>query len=324
MKRRLIKQGVGALTITLPKEWISKCRLEAGDEIDMEEHDKTLFLRTDGKSKSLLKKIINIDNFNQPLIWRHIISAYRLGYDEIIVKFSDINKVYDIKFSSLGALEKRGKMGVIEVVQDVVSRCIGLEVIDQEDNFCVVKDLGETSEKEFDNTLRRIFFLLLSMAEDSLEGFIDVKKNLKQTVISSDTNIDRFQDFCLRVLNKKCYKIYNKTSLIYSVLLMLESIGDEYKRIALHHAEMKNTKTNQRLIDIYEDVNKLLNLYYELFYKFDEKKINDIYEFDERLHKDIEASKLRLNDIEKEILHHLKKIRKFIMDLLQLKIDLEI
>lgn len=323
MRRRLIKQGIGALTVTLPKNWVSKHNLNAGDEIEMEEYERTLLLKTEGKSNALTKTIINIDNLIQPLIWRYIISAYRLGYDEIIVKFSNIDKIYDVRLSSLGILEKKGKMGVIEIIQDVVSRCIGAEVIDQEDNFCVIKDLGETSEKEFDNTLRRIFLLLLSMAEDSLEGFKNMKKNLKQIVQSNDTNIDRFVDFCLRVLNKRGYKEYNKTSVIYSIILLLEFTGDEYKRIAIHHSEIKNAEVSQRLISIYENVNKLLNLYYEFFYKFDEKKAIEAYEFDERLHKEIENSKSRLNEKEKEILHHLKKIRRYVIDLLQLRIDLE-
>ncbi len=322
MRRRLIKQGGGALTVTLPKNWISRYGLGAGDEIEIEEHERSLFLKTEGTGNVLTKKIINIDNFNQPLIWRHIISAYRLGYDEIIVKFSDINKIYDVKLSSVGALEKKGKIGVIEIIQDVISRCIGLEVIDQEENFCIIKDLGETSEKELDNTLRRIFLLVLSMAEDSLEGFKDMKKNLRQIVQSNDTNIDRFVDFCLRVLNKRGYKQYNKTNVIYSIILLLEFIGDEYKKIAIHHSEMKNVKISRGLIDIYEDVNKLLHWYYEFFYKFDEKRAIEIYEFDEKLRKNIKSSKL--SEEEKEILHHLKKIRRYVIDLLQLKIDLEI
>jgi len=324
MRRKLIKQGIGALTITLPKNWTSKYGLEGGDEIEMEEHEKTLLLKTEGKSSVLAKKVIKIDNLTQSLIWRYIISAYRLGYDDIIIKFSDIEKVYDIRLSSLGVLEKKGKMGTIEVIQDVVSRCIGLEVIDQGDDFCIIKDLGETSEKEFDNTVRRIFLLLLSMAEDSLKGFKNIRKNLRQSVQSSDANIDRFEDFCLRVLNKRGYKEFNKTSIIYSIILLLEFIGDEYKRIAIHHSEMKDTRISQRLTDIYENVNKLLNLYYELFHKFNEGKAIEIYEFNDRLDKDIEASNLRLNDEEKEILHHLKKIRRYVTDLLQLKIDLEL
>lgn len=320
MKRKLIKQGIGALTITLPKEWISKYGLKAGDEINMEEYEKTLLLKTEGGGGVLRKTTIDIDNLSQILIWRYLMSAYRLGYDEITIKFSNIEKNYDIKLSSLGVLEKKMKMSTLEVIQDVVNRFIGLEIIDQGKNYCIIKYLGETSEKEFDITLRRIFLLLLSVAEESLIGLNKKTRNIKY-VCNIDVNIDKFTDFCLRVLNRNGYKELNKTNSIYSIIILLEFIGDEYKKISLHVYNSK-IKINPKLIDIYYDINKLLNLFYELFYKFDEKRAAEIYDLNEELTN--RTNYLKLNDEEKGILHHLKKIKRYIIDLIQLKIDLEI
>lgn len=321
MKRKLIKQGIGALTITLPKDWISKHGLKAGDEIEMEEIEKNLLLRTEGKRGILRKTIIDIDNFSQALIWRYLMSAYRLGYDEITIKFSNIEKIYDIKFSSLDVLESRIKMSTMEVIQDIISRFIGMEIIEHGKNYCVIKDLGETSEKEFDNSLRRIFFLLLSMAEESLSNLKQKTQNIKNSIVNIDTIIDKFTDFCLRVLNKMGYKKLNKTNSIYSIILLLEFIGDEYKKIVVHTNSSK-IKFDSKLINTYEDVNKLLNLFYELFYKFNEKGIAEIYDLDEQLANKINS--LKLNNEEKEILHHLKKIKRYITDLVQLRIDFEI
>lgn len=320
MKRKLIKQGIGALTITLPKEWISKYNLKAGDEIEMEEIEKNLLLRTEGKRGILRKITIDIDNLNQVLIWRYLTSAYRLGYDEITLKFSNIEKNYDIKLSSLIVLEKKAKMSTLEVIQDIVNRFVGLEIIDHEKNYCVIKDLGETSEKDFEITLRRIFLLLLSMTEESLLG-LKKAKNTKNIVRSIDINVDKFTDFCLRVLNKMGYKKSNKTNSIYSIIILLEFIGDEYKKISIHTYDSK-LKIDSKLINIHEDINKFLNLFYELFYKFNEKRIAEIYDLDEQLTNEINS--LKLNNEEKEILHHLKKIKRYITDLVQLRIDFEI
>lgn len=320
MKRKLIKQGIGALTITLPKEWISKYGLRAGNEINLEEYEKTLLLKTEGGSSVLRKTIIDIDNLSQTLIWRYLMSAYRLGYDEITIKFSNIEKNYDIKLSSLGVLEKKMRMNTIEVIQDIANRFIGLEIIDQGKNYCVIKYLGEISEKEFDITLRRIFLLLLSMAEESLSGLNKKTKNVKY-VCNIDVNIDKFTDFCLRVLNKNGYKKLNKTNSIYSIILLLEFIGDEYKKIVLHVCNSK-TKFDHKLINIYADINKLLNLFYELFYKFNEKMAAEIYDLDEELTNKINY--LKLNGEVKEILHHLKKIKRYITNLMQLRIDIEV
>ena len=167
MKRKLIKQGMGALTITLPRSWISKYELKSGDEVEVDEQEKTLLLRLDGKSDILRKTEISIDNFDQVLIWRFFTGVYRSGYDEIILRFSDIEKFYEVELSSFGILEKKIKIRTIEVIQDVVSRCVGMEIVNQGKNFCVIKDLGETGEKKFDDALRNFFLFLLSMADES-------------------------------------------------------------------------------------------------------------------------------------------------------------
>ena len=65
MKRKLIKQGTGALTITLPKSWVSKYELKSGDEVEVDEQERILLLKLDGKSDTLRKTEINIDNFDQ-------------------------------------------------------------------------------------------------------------------------------------------------------------------------------------------------------------------------------------------------------------------
>ena len=324
MKRKLIKQGMGALTITLPRSWISKYELKSGDEVEVDEQEKTLLLRLDGKSDILRKTEISIDNFDQVLIWRFFTGVYRLGYDEVTLKFSNIEKVYDVELSSFGILEKKIKMKTIEVIQDVVSRCIGMEIVNQGKNFCVIKDLGETSEKKFDDVLRRIFLLLLSMADDSLKESKENAKSLKSSISIIDNNVDKFTDFCLRLLNKKGYKDFRKISTIYAIILLLEFVGDEYKKIASHMSESRINKINSELINIYDKINKQLNLFYELFYKFEEKRIIEICKLDKQLIADINKLLPKLNNDEMKVIHHLKKIRRSMIDLLQLRIDLEV
>ena len=133
-----------------------------------------------------------------------------------------------------------------------------------------------------------------------------------------------FTDFCLRLLNKKGYRDFRKVSTIYAIILLLEFVGDEYKKIASHVSELKTNKINSKLNSIYERVNKLLNLFYELFYKFEEKKLIEICKLDKESISDIKILLLKLSDEEKEVIHHLKKIRRIIVDLLQLRIDLEV
>ena len=47
MRRKLVKQGVNALTVTLPAKWIEKKGLKAGDEIDVVEEENKIEIYSD-------------------------------------------------------------------------------------------------------------------------------------------------------------------------------------------------------------------------------------------------------------------------------------
>ena len=79
---------------------------------------------------------------------------YRKGYDEIRVKFNKPTTKH----------HKIGKdVTVVSSIHKEVGRLNGLEVIQQKENFCLIKDISEGNIKEFDNVLRRIFLLLVDM-----------------------------------------------------------------------------------------------------------------------------------------------------------------
>lgn len=323
MKRKIVKHGSNTLTVSLPAKWCKQFNIKNGDEIEIEEQNTYLLLKLERKNEELKKIIINIDNLTQSLIWRSFIAAYRSGYDEIIMKFSDIERKYEVELSGLKILEKKIKMDTIEIIQDVTSRCIGMEIIEQENNLCVIKGLGETSEKEFGSALRRIFLLILSMAEDS---FLEIKKpskSLKYIIWSADKSVDKFTDFCLRILNKKGYKDFRKTNCIYSIIILLEFIGDEYKRIVSHINESKKD-ISPELKKIFGDINQILNFFYLIFYRFEDKKAVEINELEREISEKIKRSYKIFSNEEIEILHHLKKIKRGIIDLLQLTIELNL
>src|SRR3989338_2463651 len=95
------------------------------------------------------------------LILYYIQNLYRMGYDEIKVVFNDpITK----------HLRKNEAVTVISVLHKEANRLIGYEIIQQRDNFVVIKDISTTSIKEFDNVLRRIFLLLSDTSSDLFQG----------------------------------------------------------------------------------------------------------------------------------------------------------
>ncbi|PIN77380.1 hypothetical protein COV16_06875, partial [Candidatus Woesearchaeota archaeon CG10_big_fil_rev_8_21_14_0_10_34_8] len=51
MQRKLIKQGDGALTVTLPKKWTKEKNLEAHDIVDIDETEDGIVISAVGKKK---------------------------------------------------------------------------------------------------------------------------------------------------------------------------------------------------------------------------------------------------------------------------------
>lgn len=225
-------------------------------------------------------------------------------------------------FLYIGDKGKELVLSPIEVIQAMINRCIGVEIIDQKENQCVVKEMGETTYKEFDNALRRIFLLLLTLSDETLRS---VKSHKKTDFLRSsymiDTNMDRFTDFCFRVLNKRGYQDFRKTPVMYTTIFLLEMIGDEFKKIGIHILEAK--KITPKIESLFQIQHDQLRRYYSLFYTFSKEKCLGIYEEDKKGHSCDTDLFDSLNSDEKEILHHLKKIGVYLTSLTELRIDLE-
>lgn len=332
MKRKIIKQGHSTLTITLPNKWAKDLKLNAGDEVDIFESDGTIIVN--GKQKSQPKTTtIDITGLRVPMIWRFFQSAYREGYDEIKVVFDPNQKVcegaYDyyashFEYARMG--EKNPKIPTTEMLQGLINRFIGVAIIDQRDNYCIVKEMGELTSKEFNNSLERIFILILELFDKIISiikendiGDISVCKVIHQM----DTNIDRFIDYCCRINNRINDSNFQKNKpVMFSTLFILELLGDEFKYLARHLAASK--KRVVEILPFAQRVRDHFELYHQLFYKFDRKKAvefgeNDFQVYNEHFKWKEESS----NSDVRSIRRHLMQISKFIFCLMELRIEME-
>jgi len=329
MKRRIIKQGHNTLTITLPSNWAKKFNLKAGNEIDLLEKENGLFLTVD-KINSEEKRIeIDITKMDIPTIWKNFMAAYREGYDEVYVKFdpkSQLESPY--KFMTQHRLDLRyrthsEKKSISRVLQGFVDRFIGFEIIEHGKNFILIKDMGEPTSKEFDNSLRRVFLLLKQMSEETAEA-IETKNPLQLTMLHDiDINLDKFHDYCIRVLNKIGNKEQRKISLLFSTLYLIEMTGDEFKNIAFHLVHDFQKSRLKNIKGLCDFVREQINNYYDLFYKFDEEKVRKISELDQRTYIEFPNWYSKATESEKEIFHHLRMIGRYINSLMELRIEME-
>lgn len=331
MKRRIIKQGHNTLTVTLPSKWVASHGVKPGNEVEITEQDNALVISTSGNGMASSSITLDISGLSAPLIWRYISSAYRAGYDEIAVtgigsgkkalysafSYNTLEYLKDGSHSQTSSLD----MSPMETVSAVVNRLIGVEIIDQKPDYCLIKDLSDVSDKEFENALRRIFILVQTEADNIREGFTGKPEGLKSIHIV-DTNLDRFEDFCFRVLNKKGYSTLRKTSIMHSLIFTLEMIGDELKKIAIHMLDNKGSYT-QAVKELFDVQVQQIQHFYKLFYKFDKQLAVDIYEADRKGSELIEKLRPKLSSFERdELLHHFKKIGIYVLSLTELSIDM--
>ncbi|MFA4953211.1 MAG: AbrB/MazE/SpoVT family DNA-binding domain-containing protein [Candidatus Pacearchaeota archaeon] len=331
MKRKIIKQGHNTLTITLPTDWAKKLNLNSGDEVDVCENSGSLMIN--GKQHLQAQSTtIDITGFSVPMIWRFFQSAYREGYDEIKLVYDPNKKnqegAFDFYTSQL-AYEKMGEKKqykpVIDMIHELVSRFVGVEIIEHGRGYCVIREMGELSAKEFDNSLRRIFLLIDELFEDinyKIENNIIGDINICKEIHTIDRSVDRFVDYCCRINNKINDSSFQKNKpIMFSTLFLLEMLGDEFKYIGTHLASTK--KKIDEVLSFANIVREHFNLYYHLFYKFDRETAIKFGENDFKIYNDHFMWKESKNKDAASIRRHLMQISKFIFCLMELRIEME-
>jgi phosphate uptake regulator len=335
MRRKVIKQGHNTLTITLPSGWSKDNNIKPGNELFLKEDGNKLYIST---KKNGEHERVNVDvtGMDIPLIWKYFMSIYREGYDEIRVNF-DPNVRYDspYKFFSHEKIDHKYTTSIkktpMEILREITNRFIGLEIIEQHRDNCIIKNMVEFSSKEFDVTLRRIFLLIKHMFDVINESIKTNNPDLVINIHDEDINIDKFHDYCSRILNKTGLQNSRKHSLYFSTLYLLELIGDELKSASHHLLSLEKNKKMNNLRPLAQPTVDIFSLYYNLFYNFSKEKVIEISELDKKSYftlpdayqKSKKTGKSNLDDDEREVFNHFRRIMRFVNALTELRIEME-
>lgn len=246
MKRSVILMGGKTYVLSLPSQWIKRYSIQKGEELDIEEKGNALFVRTDKRSTT---KEIEID-FSplDKVLGRAVGAIYKAGYGRA-----------KIHFKTQEQLDK---------IEDTLKRTlIGFEITKQDKNYVLVENLADLKSEEFDASLKRLFFSLENMHEETLAALSSLDTKALEKVIEKDGNINRLADFCRRVINSGEAKFLEKPGVLYYVVEQLERIGDMYKSFA-QMALAKEISFSPELKLFFLDIGKLFTHYRTLFYKF--------------------------------------------------------
>ena len=312
IKRKVIQIANSTQLISLPRKWSQKYGVKKGEELEVEEQGNKIIISIEGGVK-LKSREIDVTGLDRTSILYYIQSLYRIGHDEITVKF---NEPYTIH------LRTNEKKSVVAVIHEIVGRFTGFEIVQQKENYCVIKDISEISLKDFDVALRRIFLLLLDVNKDLLEGVKNDDRILIETIDEKHNSVMKFVSYCLRIINKKGYTEPHKITIIYHIIANLDKVVDVIKYSARYLID-HNVKLKKESKTFLEPIHLSIDYYYDFFYKFDMKKVSMMYANRDKTTKLIAKNVKKLPQQDLAYICNLSSMLELICDITDARISLE-
>ncbi|MBI4148237.1 hypothetical protein HY490_03010 [Candidatus Woesearchaeota archaeon] len=298
--RKVIHQGKGTLTMSLPSKWTRELGITPGDELGVEQRGLQLVVSPSVGRRRGKKTEIDLKGLSKGLVYVVMNNCYIRGDDEVKLL--------------LDSPEQH------QAVLDGISQLIGFEIVEHSQKSCTIAELALSEREEFDTLLRRIFLILLSMADDGASELAKKKPAPLIPIAQRDHTVNKLVAYCLRVLNKKGGVDVNKAMHLYTTLTLLEQLGDQYSRF-YHEVNAVKPTTAQ----LCRRIATLLRQFYELFYTFNKTKASAIKDERDRLRKEINTTfpKLKTRD-DLLALHHLRQIGDLIIDLQKFQMAMQI
>ncbi len=212
----------GTFLISLPKKWARANGLEKGSLLRIDErHDGSLTILPHFESKKPLETIVLLPSAH---LQRDLIGRYLLGYDLIRIASKDMISLSDR-----------------DRVKSIVSRLIGLEIMEEDAYRIVIQCLLEPSSLIPDMVLRREYTIALSMYKDATTAILKRDRQLARVVSDRDDEVDRLYFLLVRLLRSAvqnpslggALEITPIECLDYRITAnLVESVGDSSVEIA--------------------------------------------------------------------------------------------
>lgn len=255
--RKIIQFGKTSFVISLPKQWVRKNNLSKGDLISlMQEKDNLVVCARERKKIHEASSVtVNTETKELPEIKAEIVSAYLANHDVITVKGRNLADLsIDIK----------------KIVRDLM----GFEMVEQEAGRIVAKDLMNTEEVDVGSLIRRVDIIVRSMIKDSTAG---LHEDYYESIFHRDKDVNKLVLMLKRVIKLALDEPYvaskmkkgNKELLRdWNIVCLLESVGDEVKRVSRIFRKMEKGKNKIK------EANKILGeKYFEIMRAYHKKDL---------------------------------------------------
>ena len=293
MKRKLIQHGMSSLTVSLPKKWVDSNNLSKGDEVEVDTSSGNAVVSAE---KSYRKKKIDVDVSNSsPMIRKMIGACFKSGYDEIHVRFSSHEE--------------------LKAVQELIrEQFAGFEIISQSRNSITVKNLSKASFEEFQNTLKRFFFVVDCMASDFSKALEKDDFDWMMSISLQKIESDKFADYCRRAINMGADISTARTAPLYTIVEQIEKAADRYKDLCLLIAKNK-IKPGKDIKSIASSIVEFQKEFHSIFSKFDMKKMPGFGREKEKIQGNINKAIVKCKKDEIKVVSLLDRVLNILFDL---------
>jgi len=281
MRRRVVKHGEATLTMSLPAKWVKKLGIKPKTEIEVKEDGDNLIISAE-KSQPTESAEIDIKDYKKTG-FRNIVSYYRKGCDELKLNYDDPDYLKRIE-------------------QCLSEELLGFEIVKQGKNWCLIKDVSGTKKEEFDALFKRLWHIIHSITEICYECITRQDHALLESLETLDKRVNKFSNYCIRILVKRGYHNHKNIPLLYRILRALEELSDQYKYFCQIFVK-RNIKADTKIIKLLAKINKNYEIFSRVFYKYEPQVLEELFKSNKEIFTLVD--KLFTANIDKEQLHYI-------------------
>lgn len=264
-------------------------------------------LITTNKGFEIKKTEIDVSKLNG-MIKDILYGLYKVGFEEVKLMYHDPKDT--------------------EKIQKVLrNEMIGFEIIEQRNDYCIIKSVAGGFETEFDNMFRRTFLLLKAMAEDILKSMEKGDSSLIPSIKLNEVSTNKYTSFCTRIIQKKGYKDMRRSILMYMIVEEIEKTADEYKYLCDYFTDSKGKdikNIRKEVLQLFSALNTFMDNVYNIYYNFSLQEANELFRFRKKFINDIHEKTTPFTGRDGRLGHYLVNITQQLTNILSFKMEMEL
>ncbi len=327
--RKVYISGGSTYVISLPKKWVKKSDLKAGDSLVVTEQGGSLLIETSiNEKKSPIKEIKISQLISSEALERLIIAFYLVGYDTIRIK-----------------LDRKDHLPYRKSIRKILDYLIGVEIVEDTNDSMTLEVMVDYKRMMTKQILQRIYSINRSMLLDLGKALKTMDTGLAKDVMVREREIDRLYFLVVRQLksaveyqqiSEKLGIENQRDCLGYRIVVkVLERIADHIENIAKSYIQLLEVQPNVELNDFIEVNNNIVIAFEKsvqaLFardHEMAEKIFQELKEI-KKSHSDISNSLLSPKNIQsailqKTMLDSLGRIASYSGDIAEIAINMSV